>query len=242
MRGKLNVDDQDSGVLRNIPAYAGKTLGESTAMSLQAEHPRVCGENVAGLASTLASDGTSPRMRGKRQAGLNQLHKQRNIPAYAGKTLIDVRFLVPEGHFTFGFVFLYRGGSVESPAAPSFLSVLVTESSFTASSGPTCFRLSAALFGGAVDNFQPFTVNNFPVMVMNSEIVSLLQLAAGERHDCPTRFAFLNDQFPKLIADTRVDLADERSGGHLGEPPGEMASERFGAGCEHYGNHDASVA
>ena len=79
-------------------------------------------------------------------------------------------------------------------------------------------------------------------MVMNSEIVSLLQLAAGERHDCPTRFAFLNDQFPKLIADTRVDLADECSGCHLGEPPGEMASERFGAGCEHYGNHDASVA
>ena len=181
-------------------------------------------------------------MRGKPRAPLPPLRRAGNIPAYAGKTLIDVRFLVPEGHFTFGFVFLYRGGSVESPAAPSFLSVLVTESSFTASSGPTCFRLSAALFGGAVDNFQPFTVNNFPVMVMNSEIVSLLQLTAGERHDCPTRFAFLNDQFPKLIADTRVDLADECSGCHLGEPPGEMASERFGAGCEHYGNHDASVA
>ena len=39
----------------------------------------------------------------------------RNIPAYAGKTLIDVRFLVPEGHFTFGFVFLHGGGSMESP-------------------------------------------------------------------------------------------------------------------------------
>ena len=38
-----------------------------------------------------------------------------NIPAYAGKTLIDVRFLVPEGHFTFGFVFLHGGGSMESP-------------------------------------------------------------------------------------------------------------------------------
>ena len=128
------------------------------------------------------------------------------------------------------------------PAASSFLSVLVSESSFTAGPGPTCFRLSTALFGGAVDNFQPFTVNDFPVMVVDSEIISLLQLAAGERHDCPTRFAFLNDQFPKLIADTRVDLADECSGCHLGEPPGEMAPERFGAGCEHYGDHDASVA
>ena len=41
----------------------------------------------------------------------------RNIPAHAGKTLIDVRFLVPEGHFTFGFVFLHRGGSMESPCS-----------------------------------------------------------------------------------------------------------------------------
>ena len=41
--------------------------------------------------------------------------KERNIPACAGKTLIDVRFLVPEGHFTFDFVFLHRGGSMESP-------------------------------------------------------------------------------------------------------------------------------
>ena len=77
-----------------------------------------------------------------------------NIPAYAGKTLIDVRFLVPEGHFTFDFVFLHRGGFHGiPPAAPSFLSVLVSESSFTASSGPACFRLTAALFGGTVDNF-----------------------------------------------------------------------------------------
>ena len=181
-------------------------------------------------------------MRGKLLDSHCGQQEKGNIPAYAGKTLIDVRFLVPEGHFTFGFVFLYRGGSVESPPVPSFLSVLVSESSFTAGSGPTCFRLSTALFGGAVDNFQPFTVNDFPVMVVDSEIISLLQLAAGERHDCPTRFAFLNDQFPKLIADTRVDLADECSGCHLGEPPGEMAPERFGAGCEHYGDHDASVA
>ena len=39
------------------------------------------------------------------------------------------------------------------PAAPSFLSVLVTESSFTASSGPARFRLTVVLFGGAVDDF-----------------------------------------------------------------------------------------
>ena len=54
-------------------------------------------------------------MRGKQATGREPDLPDRNIPAYAGKTLIDVRFLVPEGHFTFGFVFLHRGGSMESP-------------------------------------------------------------------------------------------------------------------------------
>ena len=92
-------------------------------------------------------------MRGKLLLSILENELARNIPAYAGKTLIDVRFLVPEGHFTFGFVFLYRGGSVESPAAPSFLNVLVTESSFTTGPGPACFRLTAVLFGGTVNDF-----------------------------------------------------------------------------------------
>ena len=59
-------------------------------------------------------------MRGKRFHGFQRLARVGNIPAYAGKTLIDVRFLVPEGHFTFGFVFLHRGGSVESPCSSLF--------------------------------------------------------------------------------------------------------------------------
>ena len=54
-------------------------------------------------------------MRGKPIAPATSAVVGRNIPAYAGKTLIDVRFLVPEGHFTFDFVFLHRGGSMESP-------------------------------------------------------------------------------------------------------------------------------
>ena len=54
-------------------------------------------------------------MRGKHGVFLSLRVDRRNIPAYAGKTLIDVRFLVPEGHFTFGFVFLHGGGSMESP-------------------------------------------------------------------------------------------------------------------------------
>ena len=54
-------------------------------------------------------------MRGKHHRMVWTVDDLRNIPAYAGKTLIDVRFLIPEGHFTFGFVFLHGGGSMESP-------------------------------------------------------------------------------------------------------------------------------
>ena len=79
------------------------------------EHPRVCGENEDGNTNVLRSCGTSPRMRGKPLAAAMCNIELRNIPAYAGKTPIDVRFLVPEGHFTFGFVFLHGGGSMESP-------------------------------------------------------------------------------------------------------------------------------
>ena len=222
MRGKPEPIKRAASSGRNIPAYAGKTATGLPMQPPSTEHPRVCGENQFVDDVFLIEPGTSPRMRGK--------HLLTCGFSFLRVILHSVLF------------FCTAGVPWNPPEACSFLSVLVSESSFTAGSGPACFRLSTAFFGGAVDNFQPFTVNNFPVMVMNSEIVSLLQLAAGERHDCPTRFAFLNDQFPKLIADTRVDLADECSGCHLGEPPGEVAPERFGAGCEHYGDHDASVA
>ena len=81
----------------NIPAYAGKTF----------RHPQRLVQHT----------GTSPRTRGKQEVGSKDRFPVRNIPAYAGKTLIDVRFLVPDGHFTFGFVFLHRGGSMESPCS-----------------------------------------------------------------------------------------------------------------------------
>ena len=79
------------------------------------EHPRVCGENILYVSCFVKFLGTSPRMRGKLLRLSFGLIIAWNIPAYAGKTLIDVRFLVPEGHFTFGFVFLHGGGSMESP-------------------------------------------------------------------------------------------------------------------------------
>ena len=115
MRGKQNQNLKNHRTRRNIPAYAGKTAEMAAEPQSAAEHPRVCGENSRVRRSVVRIRGTSPRMRGKLLARQRRKRATRNIPAYAGKTLIDVRFLVPEGHFTFGFVFLHGGGSMESP-------------------------------------------------------------------------------------------------------------------------------
>ena len=117
MRGKHPRGGFRRSMARNIPAYAGKTNSPVNGLMRCPEHPRVCGENQQHHWPPLWCNGTSPRMRGKPVNFPDRGLLGRNIPAYAGKTLIDVRFLVPEGHFTFGFVFLYRGGSVEFPCS-----------------------------------------------------------------------------------------------------------------------------
>ena len=57
---------------------------------MEPEHPRVCGENLAVTSPPGFRDGTSPRMRGKRPRILNKHFRNRNIPAYAGKTPVKV--------------------------------------------------------------------------------------------------------------------------------------------------------
>ncbi len=50
MRGKLVDFDFTGALVRDIPAYAGKTKGQFLLAIRPAEHPRVCGENrVFGL-------------------------------------------------------------------------------------------------------------------------------------------------------------------------------------------------
>ena len=79
--------DSQSGRFGNIPAYAGKTYLRVRRIRHRKEHPRVCGENLAFYRPELELDGTSPRMRGKRIASVSIEVLNRNIPAYAGKTL-----------------------------------------------------------------------------------------------------------------------------------------------------------
>ena len=68
------------------PRMRGKPRLYTTAIFGVEEHPRVCGENSAAAARSGDPGGTSPRMRGKLLGGNYELARERNIPAYAGKT------------------------------------------------------------------------------------------------------------------------------------------------------------
>ena len=86
MRGKRSGIVAAIAAVRNIPAYAGKTLTPPVQSSIPAEHPRVCGENLQIFRAMRGRMGTSPRMRGKRFLVPSAAVGARNIPAYAGKT------------------------------------------------------------------------------------------------------------------------------------------------------------
>ena len=72
-----------------IPAHAGKTRRSARASRRWPAHPRACGENPVMRASSSPSSGSSPRMRGKRDA--NQVPGGHGglIPAHAGKTFLS---------------------------------------------------------------------------------------------------------------------------------------------------------
>ena len=86
MRGKLRQWVTPPCLGRNIPAYAGKTSACAPHYQRNAEHPRVCGENMRRIWPVSKQLGTSPRMRGKPSDCSPNHRTTRNIPAYAGKT------------------------------------------------------------------------------------------------------------------------------------------------------------
>ena len=91
MRGKPATENNLINFLGNIPAYAGKTACPATCSGAPQEHPRVCGENGWSFLFYPMPLGTSPRMRGKRNARIDYVCETRNIPAYAGKTTSNAR-------------------------------------------------------------------------------------------------------------------------------------------------------
>ena len=88
MRGKHQSRVRGGTGKRNIPAYAGKTTTAGMVSMPAAEHPRVCGENVIPTSERPELMGTSPRMRGKPDDDVIEAVQKRNIPAYAGKTIV----------------------------------------------------------------------------------------------------------------------------------------------------------
>ena len=91
-RGKPGIHHGTPVKLRLIPAWAGKTRTPTPSSSRAPAHPRVGGENSEMNVNTSASTGSSPRGRGKPWSDLTGTARPRLIPAWAGKTLSDLRF------------------------------------------------------------------------------------------------------------------------------------------------------
>ena len=86
VRGKRAVDRAPHGPPGLIPARAGKTREAAALIAGSPAHPRACGENFAPPQRHSGSQGSSPRVRGKRKLVVSALADRRLIPARAGKT------------------------------------------------------------------------------------------------------------------------------------------------------------
>ena len=87
MRGKVKKTVLDLSRLGITPAYAGKSASLNVLTLVFRDHPRVCGEKRARLASERPTQGSPPRMRGKAKASGQSIQGYRITPAYAGKRL-----------------------------------------------------------------------------------------------------------------------------------------------------------
>ena len=71
-------------LLRFIPACAGNAIGATRNCVGASVHPRVCGERLMSLSAATPRLGSSPRVRGTRDAGRRPVEADRFIPACAG--------------------------------------------------------------------------------------------------------------------------------------------------------------
>ena len=86
VRGKLSLTIRLLTIVRITPACAGKTMKEIARISVNEDHPRVCGENCGEDYFIGLGQGSPPRVRGKHVPGLHFLLTHRITPACAGKT------------------------------------------------------------------------------------------------------------------------------------------------------------
>ena len=88
VRGKRASLARIPAPIRLIPACTGKTNPTDNRNRASRAHPRVCGENGKAQKQTDASDGSSPRMRGKLKLCAKRCCQFGLIPAHAGKTVV----------------------------------------------------------------------------------------------------------------------------------------------------------
>ncbi len=86
VRGKPTIVNQSFTKSRIIPARAGQTRPLAVCSTVVADHPRACGANDVSPRDGGASDGSSPRVRGKLEHAVGDTAQIRIIPARAGQT------------------------------------------------------------------------------------------------------------------------------------------------------------
>ena len=69
-----------------IPACAGSTEGCACPLSLDGDHPRMCGEHICLFCCFFVCVGSSPHVRGARRSRSSDLRPSGIIPACAGST------------------------------------------------------------------------------------------------------------------------------------------------------------
>ena len=99
MRGKAQAEQVRRFLNGITPAYAGKRVSRLLRKASLWDHPRVCGEKLAGRCPAPAGLGSPPRMRGK-VSRLRYLSRHSRItPAYAGKRILRrLRQISPLDH------------------------------------------------------------------------------------------------------------------------------------------------
>ena len=86
MRGKPVGEPFPCVAVRIIPAHAGQTPLRRPHWRSEPDHPRACGANSRWSIPAPATNGSSPRMRGKPRRDRQQDAILRIIPAHAGQT------------------------------------------------------------------------------------------------------------------------------------------------------------
>ena len=92
VRGKRDSYRLPSCRPRITPACAGKTAKAHQRHGADADHPRVCGENIYAVVIDDEATGSPPRVRGKPEPKSIAELRQRITPACAGKTGCELKF------------------------------------------------------------------------------------------------------------------------------------------------------